>query len=298
MPVDARALTLHRPRNLKAALAMLAKEPTLTPIAGCTDVMVGLHFGTSKQRQFIDLWALHELRGIGAGPPSWPQATTARSRRSSPGAARAEADGGLRIGALTTYAEIIASPIIRKRVPMLVAAAREVGGAQIQNRGTIGGNIANASPAGDTLPVLAAVDARIVLRSSGGERRVPFNEFYTGYRTSVRQPDELITAVEIPPITGRQWWRKVGTRRAQAISKIMMAGVNGPAVRIALGSVAPTVVLARKAAAVLAGGGSIVEAQAALRDEIAPIDDVRSTGEYRLQVAANLLAQFWEGTNG
>lgn len=279
MPVDARSLTLHRPRNLKAALAMLAKEPTLTPIAGCTDVMVALHFGTGDQRQFIDLWPLHELRGVTAG-----------------GAGRA--GGGLRIGALTTYAEIIASPIIRKRVPMLVAAAREVGGAQIQNRGTIGGNIANASPAGDTLPVLAAVDARIVLRSSGGERRVPFNEFYTGYRTSVRQHDELITAVEIPPITGRQWWRKVGTRRAQAISKIMMAGVNGPAVRIALGSVAPTVVLARKAAAVLTGGGSIVEAQAALRDEIAPIDDVRSTGGYRQQVAANLLVQFWEGTNG
>ena len=280
MPVDARRLTLQRPRTLKAALAMLAREPTLTPIAGCTDVLVGLHFGTLDRRQFIDLWGLDELRGIAGAKV-------------------------LRIGALSTYADLIASPLVRNRVPMLAAAAREVGGAQIQNRGTLGGNIANASPAGDTLPVLAAAGAVIVLRSAGGERRVPFAGFFTGYRTSVRQPDELITAVEIAPISGRQWWRKVGTRRAQAISKIMMAGVRGPAtagrphgqVRIALGSVAPTVVLAAHAAATLAGGGSVAEAQAALRHEIAPIDDVRSTGEYRQQVAANLLAKFWEETN-
>lgn len=279
MPVDARTLTLQRPRNLKAALAMLANEPALTPIAGCTDVLVGLHFGTLDKRRFIDLWGLDELRGI-----------TAR--------------GVLRIGALATYADIIASPLVRKRVPMLVAAAREIGGAQIQNRGTLGGNIANASPAGDTLPVLAAADAQIVLRSATSERRVPFTEFYTGYRTSVRRPDELITAVEIPAIDGRQWWRKVGTRRAQAISKIMMAGVRGPAqagrhsaeVRVAIGSVAPTVVLAVGAAAILSEGGSVPDAQAALRREIAPIDDLRSTGNYRQQVAANLLAAFWKET--
>ena len=177
MPVDARALTLQRPRNLKAALAMLAKEPTLTPIAGCTDVLVGLHFGTLDKRRFIDLWGLEELKGISAG-----------------GAGRAGRAGGVRIGALTTYADIIASRLVQKRVPMLVAAAREIGGAQIQNRGTLGGNIANASPAGDTLPVLAAADAQIVLRSASSERRVPFTEYYTGYRTSVRRPDELITA--------------------------------------------------------------------------------------------------------
>lgn len=278
MPVDARTLTLQRPRTLKAALAMLANEPTLTPIAGCTDVLVELHFGTTDQKRFIDLWALDELRGI----------TTDKPEGVSP---------RLRIGALTTYAEIIASPLVRKRLPMLVAAAREIGGAQIQNRGTLGGNIANASPAGDTLPVLAAAGAQIVLRSASGERHVPFTEFYTGYRKSVRRPDELITAVEVPPIIGRQWWRKVGTRRAQAISKIMMAGVRGPQVRIAVGSVAPTVVLATETAAVLANGGSLAEAQSALRREIAPIDDVRSTGEYRRQVAGNLLAAFWNDTN-
>ena len=279
MPVDARTLTLQRPRSLKAALAMLAKDPALMPIAGCTDVFVGLHFGTSKQSQFIDLWPLDELRGITMDKPE------GLSPR-------------LRIGALTTYTAIIASPLIRKRVPMLVAAAREVGGAQIQNRGTIGGNIANASPAGDTLPVLAAADAVIVLRSASGERRVPFNEYYTGYRTSVRQPDELITAIEIPAIDGRQWWRKVGTRRAQAISKIMMAGVRGRRVRVAIGSVGPTVVLATGAEEVLAGGGSLADAQAALARAIAPIDDVRSTAEYRQRVAANLLGEFWKATNG
>ncbi len=280
MPVDARTLTLQRPRSLKAALAMLAVEPTLTPIAGCTDVLVGLHLGTTDKRQFIDIWGLDELRGIGVDKP----------KGLSP---REEV---LRIGALATYTDIIASPLVRKRVPMLVAAAREIGGAQIQNRGTLGGNIANASPAGDTLPVLAAADARIVLRSASGERRVPFSDFYTGYRTSVRQPDELIIAIEIPPIDGRQWWRKVGTRRAQAISKIMMAGVRGARVRIAIGSVAPTVVLATDTAALLANGGSVSEAQQTLRREITPIDDARSTGTYRRQVAENLLAAFWGET--
>lgn len=272
MPTDARSLSLQRPRTLKAALAMMADDPTLTPIAGCTDVFVGLHFGTLAQRRFVDLWGLDEMRGIRVDKPV------------------------LRIGALATYTDIIRSALVRKRVPMLAAAAREVGGPQIQNRGTLGGNIANASPAGDTLPVLAAADASVVLQSATGERRVRFAEFYTGYRRSVRRPDELITAVEIPPITGRQWWRKVGTRRAQAISKITIAAVRGPQVRVAFGSVAPTVVLATAAADMLADGGSVADAQAALRRDIAPIDDVRSTGEYRRQVAENLLAEFWSST--
>jgi CO/xanthine dehydrogenase FAD-binding subunit len=272
VPAAVSTLSLERPRSLKAALAMLAGDPSLMPIAGCTDVYVGLHFGTLPQRRFIDLWDLEELRGITV------------------------VGGVLRIGALTTYAEIIASTIVRKRVPMLVAASREVGGAQIQNRGTLGGNVANASPAGDTLPVLAAANARIVLRNQSGERIVPFESFYTGYRTSVRRPDELITAIEIPRIDGEQWWRKVGTRRAQAISKIMMAAVRGKEVRIAIGSVGPTVVLAKNAAAVLSNGGDVAAAQAALLKEIAPIDDVRSTAEYRAGVSANLLAQFWAAT--
>ena len=272
MPVNASALALERPRSLKAALASLAGDPSLMPIAGCTDVYVGLHFGTMPQQRFIDLWGVKELRGISV-----------------------ERDV-LRIGALATYTELIASKIVQKRVPMLVAASREVGGAQIQNRGTLGGNVANASPAGDTLPVLAAANARIVLRSLSGTRTVPFNDYYTGYRQSVRKPDELIVAIEIPRVDGAQWWRKVGTRRAQAISKIMMAAVRGGDIRIGVGSVGPTVILARKAAAILSAGGPIADAKTALLTEIAPIDDVRSTREYRSQVAANLLEQFWSET--
>ncbi len=200
------------------------------------------------------------------------------------------------IGALATYTDLIRSRLVQTRVPMLAAAAREIGGAQIQNRGTIGGNVANASPAGDTLPVLAAAGARVVLVSQSGERAVPLAEFYTGYRTTVRRADELIGAIEIPAIDGRQWWRKVGTRRAQAISKVMMAGVRGGEVRIALGAVAPTVVLAPGAARILSDGGTLADAQAALALEIAPIDDLRSTREYRRAVAVNLLARFWSDT--
>jgi xanthine dehydrogenase small subunit len=272
VPARVEALALERPRSLKAALAMLAGDARLTPIAGCTDVYVGLQFGTLKEQRFIDLWSLDELRGISV-------------------------DGNvLRVGALTTYTELIGSKIVQKRLPMLVAAAREVGGAQIQNRGTLGGNVANASPAGDTLPVLAAAGAHVVLRSARAQRRVSFAEFYTGYRTSVRRPDELITAIEFPVVHGMQWWRKVGTRRAQAISKIMIAAVRGPEVRIAFGSVGPTVVLAEKTAAILQQGGTIAEAEAALLTEITPIDDIRSTREYRARVAANLLAEFWNAT--
>jgi xanthine dehydrogenase small subunit len=251
---------------------MLRDEGPLTPIAGCTDVYVNLHFGTTKERRFIDLWSVPELRGIG------------RDRHT------------LRIGALTTYSDLIGSSLVRKRVPMLVAASREIGGKQIQNRGTIGGNIANASPAGDTLPVLAVAEAIVVLHSATAERRVPFTQFFTGYRASVRRNDELIVAVEIPQIEGRQYWRKVGTRRAQAISKVMCAAVRGRNVRIALGSVAPTVIRLPQTEQVLTSRGTLEEAQTTLRAEIRPIDDVRSTAEYRKQVSVNLLADFWRAT--
>ena len=180
---------------------------------------------------------------------------------------------------------------------MLASAAREVGGVQIQNRGTIGGNVANASPAGDTLPVLAAVEATVVLRSAAETRRIPFTQFYTGYRQTVRRPDELIVAFEIPAIRGRQCFRKVGTRAAQAISKVVVAAVVGDRPRIALGSVAPTVIRATRTEAALAAGASIEDAQQTLIAEIAPIDDIRSTAEYRRRVAANLLARFWNGAS-
>jgi len=241
---------------------------TLTPLAGCTDLYVSLNFGTLAETRFLNLWGLDALRGI------------------------AMEDGLLTIGALTTYTDVIRSKLVRKWLPMLAAAAREIGGMQIQNRGTIGGNVANASPAGDTLPVLAAADAIVVLQSTGGTRRVPFNEFYTGYRKSVRRADELIVAFEIAKLDGDQWFRKVGTRAAQAISKVVVAGVGGDQPRLAFGSVAPTVVRVRRTEGVLARGASIEEAQRTLLDEIAPIDDIRSTAEYRRRVVTNPLARF------
>ena len=265
-------LELRRPRTLGEALEMLRGVAPPTPLAGCTDLYVLLNAGALTERRFVDLWALDELRGI------------------------AERDGFLRLGALTTYTEIIASPLVARRLPMLAAAARTVGAAQVQNRGTLGGNIGNGSPAGDTLPVLAAADARVVLASLDGERRVPFTAFYTGYRASVRRPDELIAAVDVPEVEGRQWYRKVGTRAAQAISKVVMAAVRAPTPRVALGSVAPTVVRVPRTEALLARAAPIEEAQRALLDEIHPIDDLRSTAAYRRRVAANLLARFWTDT--
>ena len=253
---------------------MLAAEP-LTPVAGCTDLYVGLQFGTVAATRFVDLWGLDDLRGI---------------RR---------AGGGLRLGALTTYTEIIRSRLVQAQVPMLVAAAREIGGAQIQNRGTLGGNVANASPAGDSLPVLAAADAVVVLRSlASGERRVPFGEFYTGYRATVRRADELIVALEVAPVEGAQWFRKVGTRAAQAISKVVMAAVRGERPRVALGSVAATVVRAPRTEEALAAGATPDEAARVLEREITPIDDVRSTADYRRTVAGNLVRRFWADTAG
>lgn len=273
MATSAGRLSLLQPTSLAQALCMLRDEGPLVPLAGCTDLYVGFHFGTVPARRFLDLHGLDELRGI--------------RRR----------DDTLVIGALATYTDMIRSPLVRRRLPILADASREVGSAQIQNRGTLGGNVANASPAGDTLPVLAVAEATVVLRSAGGERRVPFGSFYTGYRRTVMRPDELISAVEVPPLEGRQWFRKVGTRAAQAISKVVMAAVRGPRPRIALGSVAPTVVRVPRTEAALADGGSVAEAQAVLADEIQPIDDLRSTAAYRRRVAANLLAQFWSETH-
>jgi xanthine dehydrogenase small subunit len=251
---------------------MMRDEGPLVPLAGCTDVYVGLNFGTLPAKKFLDLWPLDALRAI-----------------------RVSGDV-LSIGALATYTEIIRSALIRRRLPILAAAAREIGGVQIQNRGTLGGNIANGSPAGDSLPVLAVADATLLLASAAGERRVPFRSFYTGYRKSVLRPDELIAAVEIPRIEGRQWFRKVGTRAAQAISKVVMAAVRSNQPRVSLGSVAPTVVRLPRTEAVLAAGAGLAEARRALEAEIQPIDDLRSTAAYRRRVSGNLLEQFWKET--
>jgi xanthine dehydrogenase small subunit len=263
-------LHLRHPRSLRDALRMLRAEGPLVPLAGCTDVYVGLNFGTLGDTRFMDIWHLEGLRGI--------------ERR----------DGVLRIGALTTYTDIIASPLVRRHLPMLIAASREIGAIQIQNRGTLGGNVANGSPAGDTLPVLAAAEALVELRNLDSTRKVPFAGFYTGYRKTVMRPDELITAIEIPRVEGVQYFRKVGTRAAQSISKVVIAGVRTAHPRISFGSVAPTVIRVPRTEAALASGAAMTDAQRILQTEIAPIDDNRSTAAYRRRVAANLLAEFWE----
>jgi CO/xanthine dehydrogenase FAD-binding subunit len=262
-------LSLLRPASVDEALRMLRDEGPLCPIAGCTDVLVDANFGKLKARRFLDLWPLEEVAQIVIDGPT------------------------LSIGARATWTQIIRSPLVRKRVPILVEAARQIGGVQIQNRGTIGGNVANASPAGDSLPVLAVADAVLVLRRAGGERRVPFTSFYTGYRKSVLAPDELIAAVEIPALPKHQWFRKVGTRAAQAISKVVMAAVLDESPRIAVGSVAERVVRLPATERALASGASIAAAQRVMLGEIQPIDDIRSTADYRRRVCSNLLARWW-----
>jgi xanthine dehydrogenase small subunit len=154
------SITMERPRTLDDALSLLAGEG-LVPIAGATDLYVGLNFGTLKARRFLDLTGIDELRGI------------------------TEQNDRIVIGAGTSFTSILHSPLVRERLPILAEAASQVGGVQIQNRGTLGGNIANGSPAGDSLPVLAVAEAVLQVRSTRATRRVPFTNFYTGYRQSV-----------------------------------------------------------------------------------------------------------------
>lgn len=266
------------PSTLADAYAALAEAPA-RPIAGGTDLMVALsgEIGEPPNR-ILDLGQLRELRGIAL-------------------------DGdAISIGALTTYAEIRRSALCREHAPALVEAAATIGAAQIQNRGTLGGNIANASPAGDTLPVLLALDASLVCGSARGERTIPAEAFWTAYRVTALTADELLVRVRIPLAAGRETrFRKIGTRRAQAISKVVLAlsyldaGPSAPwtSVRLALGSVAPTPIRARATETVLEGRPPTPEtadrAAETLAGELQPIDDVRSTAEYRRLVAGRVL---------
>jgi CO/xanthine dehydrogenase FAD-binding subunit len=204
------------------------------------------------------------------------------------------------IGALTTYTELRHSPIVSARLHALSEVAATVGAAQIQNRGTVGGNICNASPAGDTLPVLLAVDAVFECASTEGIREVPAREFWTGYRQTALRDDELLVRIRFAVDRSRQTrYRKVGTRAAQAISKVVLAlsyrddEGTWRDVRVALGSVAPTTIRAAATEAVLEGSrpGAAVADEAArvLAEEISPIDDVRSTADYRRSVSARVL---------
>lgn len=282
-------LQVQRPKTLANALQLLADSVTgerLTPLAGGTDLFVYLNAGTQPGTGYLDLSRLQELKGV-----------------------KVVAGGSLRLGALTTFREIGAHARIAAGWPSLAAAARVVGAAQIQNRGTIGGNIANASPAGDSLPVLLAHDAVVRVASVRGERSIGFGSLYTGYRRLALAPDELITAVEIPapPEGTAMFFRKVGTRAAQSISKVVFAGLvhveRGvpDVVRLAYGSVAATPVRAPRAEAALLGAkpsaATLAAASEALAQDFTPIDDIRSEADYRMAVARNVLAQFLRGAH-
>jgi carbon-monoxide dehydrogenase small subunit/xanthine dehydrogenase small subunit len=277
---DPAAPRVVRPSSLYDALARLAADPDLRPIAGGTDVMVELAAGTaSPSRPLLDIWDLDELRLI-----------------------EVEHDE-LILGALTTYADLRSSAVVHGAMPVLAEVAASVGAAQVQNRGTIGGNCVTASPAADMAAVLLATDARFEIAGPHVTRIVPSDAFWTGYRRTALEPGELLVAVRIPLVPGRHVRvRKVGTRRAQSIAKasIAVAWRTAPDrhgawhdVRVALGSLAPTPIRARKTEAVLEGAtpGPDVASRAAdaVRLEISPIDDVRSTAAYRREVTARVL---------
>ncbi len=273
----------HTPRTLEEALAILFDKPQAVPFAGGTDLMVLMRFGTLEAAPFVDIRGLSELRGI------------------------SEDDDSLILGALTTYTDMVVSSVVVERYPLLAQAAHVSGAWAVQNRGTLGGNIANASPAADTPPVLLVYDAQIELASSRATRWLPYREFHVGYKATRREPGELITRVRLPNQRGaRGFYRKVGTRSAQAISKVCLAGLarwqDGRLddVRIALGSMAPTVLEARRTADYLRGRRHDAidrgRARTLLDAEVAPIDDIRSTERYRRAVAGNLLEQFLDET--
>jgi len=277
------AYDMETPRDLAATLERMAAEPGVwKPFAGGTDLMVLLEAGKLPHKKFLSIWNLSELRGI---------------------AATAE---HVTIGALTTYAEVQRHEILARDFPLLCRAAAETGSVATQNRGTLGGNIANASPAADSPPALIVYDAEIEIVSASLARWVPYASFHTGYKKMNLQAGELIRRIRLARSRAgwKQYFRKVGTRRAQAISKICFAAAARmdagriADVRIALGSVAPTVLRAVRAEELLRGaepGRAIVQAaQDALGAEIAPIDDMRSTARYRRNVARNLLAEFLE----
>ncbi len=268
-------------RSLPEALDALAARPGhYTVLAGGTDVMVYLDARTIAPRAMLDVWRVGELRYVRAD------------------------DGAVAIGALATYTDLIRSPLVAEHAPELCACALEVGAAAIQNRGTLAGSVANASPAGDPLPILLARDAEIEVQSVRGARRIAATRFFVSYRKTALAPDELITAIRIPwrRPHERVFWRKVGTRRAQSIAKMVLAAkciVESDtvySVAIGVGCAAPTPIRVPKTEALLSGrplSHALVEdARASLAEEIAPIDDVRSTATYRRRVAGNVLASF------
>jgi CO/xanthine dehydrogenase FAD-binding subunit len=271
---------LITPTSLNHALTMIGFEPEVwKPFAGGTDLMVLLEAGKLPHHNYVNIWPLRELRGIDV------------------------TDEHVTLGALTTYTEVQANDVLHREFPMLCQAASETGGLAIQNRGTLGGNIVNASPAADSPPALLAYDAEIELISLSGSRWLAYDTFHTGYKQMNIRPNELLARIRLPRHRAelKHYYRKVGTRKAQAISKVCLAAVarmeDGRIAdtRIALGSVAPVVLRCKQTENSLRGNelndDTIKLARATLMSEIAPIDDVRSTAEYRRRIAANLLVQ-------
>ena len=272
---------LQTPTSLADALALIGNEPGVwKPFAGGTDLMVLLEAGRLSHRNYVNIWPLSELRGIDV------------------------TDAHVTLGALTTYTDVQAHEVLRNEFPMLCQAASETGGLAIQNRGTLGGNIVNASPAADSPPALLAYDAEIELVSNRRARWLPYDGFHTGYKQMTMSPDELLSRIRLPRTTAslKQYYRKVGTRKAQAISKVCLAAAGRVEnavmtdVRIALGSVAPIVLRCKQTEDAIRGKAltddTVNQARETLMREITPIDDVRSTASYRLRVAANLLVDF------
>lgn len=263
---------LH-PNTPAQALDWLAEEAHCQPIpiAGGTDLLVRWHQQDKSEATYIDLSGLRK---------SWGGIELTRD--------------SLHLGALTTYWDVITHPGLREDFGLLAAAAREVGAIQIQTRGTWAGNIANASPAADGVPVLMAYGARVILASVRGHREVPLDEFYKGYKKTRREPDELIAGIMMPRrLRMHEWWHKVGTRAAQSISKVGVAAVHdGKGWRVAVNSVAPVVMRCRALEKALGADEKFdnpEQVQALLDQEIAPIDDIRSNERYRRRVLARLI---------
>ncbi len=269
-----------QPASVEAALKARAEHPEYVIVAGGTDLYVASKDSVAPPGT-IDLFGIEGLCEI------------------------QDADeGGLQIGAATTYATLLSDPRVAERYPVLHQACREVGASQIQSRGTIGGNMVTSSPVGDSLPPLLALDAEIEVASSTARRRFAYAEFLSGYRKVDLRPDELLVSIHLPAPhkDAQQFWRKVGTRRAQSISKVMVAAVahlEGGKIakaRISVGAVADRTIRAHQCEkAILGQPANEATAQAArdaLRSEIKPIDDLRSKADYRLEVATNLVARF------
>jgi CO/xanthine dehydrogenase FAD-binding subunit len=275
---------LVAPGKLSTVLDLLGKEPGVwMPIAGGTELMVQYGAGRLPARKLVSLWGLPELRGI---------ESTAQE---------------ILIGAGCTYTDLRKNSVVTREFPLLAQAASWTGSIANQNRGTLGGNIVNASPAADSLPALMVYEAELLLTSVRGTRRIPYVEFHTGYKQTKLAVDEIISAIALQPrFSGYHGYsRKVGTRNAQAIAKLCLAGlgkISGAQiddVRLAIGSMAVTPVRLRRTEETLLGqpysAGLMRDARQAMEGEVAPIDDIRSSALYRLHVAGNLLQEFLEG---